>query len=125
MKKIFYIVILLNVGLLIQVVPVRASDNSGKQWNRAAFNVYRALGLPYVNQVHVPPYGSKHYKHGNAPHFNNDRYRHQPWQNNYLKKHKGRFPLAYKKVWNPGHYDHKGRWVPGRWIKIKIHPGHR
>jgi hypothetical protein len=33
-------------------------------------------------------------------------------------------PAKYKKVWNPGHYKRSGRWVPGRWIRIKVRPGH-
>jgi hypothetical protein len=32
-------------------------------------------------------------------------------------------PPVYKKVWNPGHYNRKGRWVPGEWIKIESEPG--
>lgn len=33
-------------------------------------------------------------------------------------------PAKYKKVWNPGHYKRSGRWVPGRWIRIKARPGY-
>jgi len=28
-------------------------------------------------------------------------------------------PPVYIKVWNPAHYNRKGRWVPGRWIEIE------
>lgn len=33
-------------------------------------------------------------------------------------------PPTYERVWNPGHYDHKGRWVPGRWIEVVKVPGY-
>jgi hypothetical protein len=33
-------------------------------------------------------------------------------------------PAEYKKVWNPGHYNRRGKWRPGRWINIEVEPGH-
>ena len=33
-------------------------------------------------------------------------------------------PPVYERVWNPGHYNHKGRWVPGRWIEVVKAPGY-
>jgi hypothetical protein len=30
----------------------------------------------------------------------------------------------YKKVWKRGHYNPRGRWVPGHWTRIEITPGH-
>lgn len=33
-------------------------------------------------------------------------------------------PPAYGKVWNPGHYNKRGRWVPGKWIQVETEPGH-
>ena len=33
-------------------------------------------------------------------------------------------PPVYKRVWNPGHYNRKGRWVSGKWIKIEKQPGY-
>ena len=33
-------------------------------------------------------------------------------------------PPTYKRVWNPGHYNHKGRWVSGRWIEVVKKPGY-
>jgi hypothetical protein len=31
---------------------------------------------------------------------------------------------TYKKVWNRGHYNPRGRWVPGHWTRIEIAPGY-
>ena len=33
-------------------------------------------------------------------------------------------PAQYKKVWNPGHYDRRGRWVRGHWTQLLIKPGY-
>lgn len=33
-------------------------------------------------------------------------------------------PPVHKRVWNPGHYSHRGRWIPGGWIRIMVRPGH-
>ena len=33
-------------------------------------------------------------------------------------------PPVYKRVWNPGHYNHRGRWLPGHWTQTQIQPGH-
>jgi hypothetical protein len=32
-------------------------------------------------------------------------------------------PAQYEKVWNPGHYNRRGKWRPGRWINIEVAPG--
>ncbi len=31
---------------------------------------------------------------------------------------------VHKKSWNSGHYNRRGRWVPGHWIHMQIKPGH-
>ncbi|MCJ8502281.1 hypothetical protein [Desulfatitalea alkaliphila] len=33
-------------------------------------------------------------------------------------------PAQVEKVWNPGHYDRKGRWVAGHWIHREVQPGY-
>jgi len=43
--------------------------------------------------------------------------------------HHGQFqnvwvPPVHKNVWNSGHYNHRGRWIPGHWAQIQIKPGY-
>ena len=52
----------------------------------------------------------------------NHRARHAPA--GYWKIKKRWVPATYERVWNPGHYNRRGRWIPGRWIDIKVKPGH-
>lgn len=33
-------------------------------------------------------------------------------------------PPVYEKTWNPGHYDRRGRWIPGQWIQIQTQSGY-
>ena len=49
----------------------------------------------------------------------------------YRAYHKGHWeirdewvPPTYKTVWNPGHYNRKGDWIKGAWIKIVDKPGY-
>ena len=60
----------------------------------------------YATQVH--PAGQPYY--------------HQP--TGYWETQKEWVPARYKKVWNPGHYDARGRWVSGRWIQIEVESGY-
>jgi hypothetical protein len=31
----------------------------------------------------------------------------------------------HKKIWNPGHYNRRGYWVPGKWMVIERGHDHR
>jgi hypothetical protein len=33
-------------------------------------------------------------------------------------------PPTYKKVWNPGHYNRRGKWKTGHWITMEDRPGY-
>ena len=33
-------------------------------------------------------------------------------------------PPAFKKVWKPGHSGHRGRWLPGCWVKVRVSKGY-
>jgi hypothetical protein len=54
------------------------------------------------------------------------RYGHQRRQapSGYWEIRKVWVPPTHERVWNPGHYDRKGRWAPGEWISIEKEPGY-
>ncbi len=33
-------------------------------------------------------------------------------------------PPTYRQVWNPGHYNQRNRWIPGRYIEMVDRPGY-
>ena len=72
--------------------------------------LYRSLSHPkhVVRYPHVfsPPAPGKHRHQGN-------------WETR-----KEWIPPAYKRVWNPGHYNRYGGWVKGHWIEIVDRPGY-
>ena len=71
----------------------------------ALFNQHRSRDLyPAPGHIHRPPPHSRFYGHWEVR---------RAW-----------IPPAYERVWNPGHYNHKGRWVPGRWIEVVKEPGY-
>ena len=78
----------------------------------AVINHYRSTvpARSAVNQ-HPPP----------AFHYDN-RYRQKP--SGYWEVRKVWVPPTYRRVWNPGHYNLYGKWVPGQWISIEKKPGY-
>jgi hypothetical protein len=33
-------------------------------------------------------------------------------------------PPAYENLWNPGHYDRRGHWIEGHWMRLQTQPGY-
>lgn len=71
---------------------------------------YAEPARPTANQHHPPP-----------PRYS-PRYRHKP--SGHWEVRKVWVPPTCKRVWNPGHYNRSGRWVPGQWISIERNPGY-
>lgn len=75
-----------------------------------------------------------HYKHSYYSHYRPVLYHNRPvysYPPHRKHRHRGHWevrkkwiPSAYKKVWNPGHHNHHGKWVRGHWIIIEARPGH-
>ncbi len=42
----------------------------------------------------------------------------------YWETHKQWIPPKYEKVWNPGHHNHSGHWIPGHWTRIQTEAGY-
>ena len=71
---------------------------------------YSVPARSIVNQHHPP-----------APHYRN-RYRHKPLR--HWEVRKVWIQPTYKRLWNPGHYNRYGRWIPGQWLRIEKKPGY-
>jgi len=54
---------------------------------------------------HGPDYGYRgHRRHGHRGYW----WRGKRWM-----------PYFYERIWNPGHYNRYGRWIPGHWVMIE------
>ena len=95
----------------------RAGGKHPYRWERIAIEVGAVmLGHTLFNQHHPrDPRPDPGYIHRPPPHprFYGDSEMRRIW-----------IPPVYEKVWNPGHRNHNGRWVPGRWIEVVKEPGH-
>ncbi len=76
----------------------------------AIFQTHRAEQQPRV--VYVDPHRNDRHHFGPKHHHG-----HWEWQQTWV-------PPTYERIWNPGHYNRKGHWVPGHWIKIETSNGH-
>ena len=61
---------------------------------------------------HKPPV----HRHGPRRHFQHRR-GHWEFQRVWV-------PPTYKKVWQPGYYNRRGRWIPGCWVKEPVSRGY-
>lgn len=79
----------------------------------AIFQAHKADQSPQVVYVEpAEPDGRYGHDHGPKP-----RHGHWEWQKTWV-------PPTFEKVWNPGHYNHRGRWVPGHWIEVQTSDGY-
>ena len=121
MKKTKLIILILVSVFTITIFTPRAYAGSTQKhrWEGVAIGIGVALlGNALINQYepHSRPAPSPVYK--SPPPRRDYSYRRGHWE-----FRKEWISPAYKKVWNPGHYDKKGRWVGGHWIEIIDQPG--
>lgn len=74
------------------------------------------LREPVRNESEVMNYRGQ--KPQSQPEYKNPRHK-----NGYWETRKVWVPPVYERVWNPGHYNSRHKWVPGQWISIEKEPG--
>jgi len=80
-----------------------------------------AMGSPGLGSVSIKHYRypepapSRVYRDCPLPTHHGNRYR--KGHAGYWELRKVWVPPSYSRVWNPGHYNRYGKWVPGQWIK--------
>jgi hypothetical protein len=122
MKKLF-------IGLTIAVFTIglvsstaMAGSKQRHRWEGVAIGVGAAIlghaiyqshkADHYPQTVYVEPNPPQRYNHGSQL-----RHGHWEWQETWV-------PPVYEKIWNPGHYNRKGHWVPGHWMEVQTTDGH-
>ena len=125
MKLKYVLVLLIAVVFLILTVasPAMAGSKSRHRWQGIAIGFGAALlGQALLDQPQAPTEyeGSVYRSKGHRPH---GRYRHRHQQHGHWEYRKIWVAPTYKKIWNAGHYNRRGRWVKGHWIEIKVSDG--
>jgi len=81
----------------------------------AGVSKHRDLGHhPRYGHGHKPPRHHRYQKHYDTGHR----------QRGHWEVRKEWVSPTYKKVWNPGHYNRRGKWISGHWIEIEDGPGY-
>lgn len=123
-KKLLICLVVAVIGIALVSSSALAGSRQRHRWEGVAIGVgaailghaiyqaHRAEQRPQV--VYVEPAPARHYRHGHAP-----GHRRGHW-----KLQKTWVPPVFEKVWNPGHYNRKGRWIPGHWLKVQSSEGH-
>lgn len=116
MKKIMGILLVMVIGLSLAAQPAFAGSKQRYRWQGVAIGVGAAiLGHAIYNSCKETSSCEKVtvYSHPCPPHH---RYGHWEIRRVWVEP-------VYKRVWNPGHYDCRGKWVPGHWQMIEKQPG--
>jgi hypothetical protein len=130
-KNRFFIVLLVGlVSFGLVASPVWAGNVQRNRWEGVAIGAGAViLGKVLWDHFHYPRHAYDGYHH--RPYYPSHKL-HPPKHKYYPRaKRSGHWeirkvwvPPVYEKVWNPGHYNRRGCWVPGKWIEIEKRPGY-
>lgn len=115
--------IVLTLFTLFAVLPSSAQAGSPQRhrWEGVAIGVGAALiGSAIIKSMHHYPPAVQHRPH-KVHHYH---YNAPPAPSGYWDTQKEWVPPECKKVWNPGHYNRRGRWITGRWMRVQTQPGY-
>ena len=116
---IFVLIALFSVSLL--PYPAQAGSAQRYRWEGIAIGIGAAiLGSALLHQNRQDVYYGRPYNGSEYGSYRpRQRYRSGHWE---IRK-EWVLPI-YRRVWNPGHYNRYGEWVPGGWIEIVARPGY-
>ena len=108
----------LVIGIVVVASPVSAGSKQRHRWEGVAIGVGaailgHALYQHHHNAMSAPTAPAPSYRRDIPP----QHHGHWEWQDSWVSP-------TYEKVWNPGHYNRKGRWVPGHWIEVQTSEGY-
>ena len=133
MKKILVSLLVAVCLVAFTSAAALAGDKQRHRWQGVAIGVGAAiLGHailsntldPCPDRGAVVRYNDRHHY---RPDRHDSRWRHEPpprHSRSRWKVERHWVPPVCERVYNPGHYDRRGRWVAGRWITIEKKPGY-
>ncbi len=115
------IVITTTITMLLTANSAFAGSRHHERWKGVAIGLGAAiLGNAILNSSRDYSYRDPDYCEVVVP----APPRHNPHYKGHWEVRSEWIPPTYKTVWNPGHYNRKGDWIEGAWIKIKDRPGY-
>ena len=132
-KKTSLILIFVSVFSLTILTPrAHAGSAQRHRWQGVAIGIGAAIlgGAIFNHHKKNRPRHESSYRPGPAP-----KHRHHKYERrkHYRKQHRrhGHWELrkewvqpTLKRVWNPGHYNRHGKWIPAGWIEVEDQPGY-
>ena len=98
-----------------------AGSTQRHRWEGVAIGVGAAIiGSALINSLHQ---SSAYAEPAPATAYHPD-YERRPAPRGHWTIEKAWVEPVTRKEWNPGHYNRRGRWVPGEWIQIEVEPGY-
>lgn len=120
MKTKNLLIVVLTAVFLVSFLsaPAWARSPQHYRWEGVAIGVGAAiLGSALLNNMYCQPYSSPQPAHAYTP-------PPPPRISGHWEMRSVWVPATEKRVWNPAHYAHNGKWVRGKWIKVVERPGH-
>ena len=121
-KSLIVFMLVAVLSFMLLSTPARAGSKQSHRWEGVAMGIGAAiLGSTLYNlhknytECRPAPRPRHAYRHP-RPRHHRDR--------GHWEVRREWVPPTFKRAWNPGHYDRRGRWVPGHWIEIEDRPGY-
>jgi len=123
-KKNLFALLLTTILCISFLIPsVWAGSKQRHRWQGVAIG----LGTAILGNAIFKHYHNEYYSHRKPSPVVAPGYNYHPPK---YGRHRGYWEVrkewirpTYKKDWNPGRYNRRGKWVPGHWIEIEVRPG--
>jgi len=124
-KKSLFILVLIAVFTFVFLTPqAQAGPEERYRWEGIAIGVGAAIIGSAILHNHYQSHHEKsvvYHKPARVERHSIPKYRPR---SGHWEMQKEWVPPTYKRVWNPGHYNRHGGWIPGQWMKILDQPGY-
>ena len=120
-RSLSLIVIITAFTMLFTVNSAFAGGRHHERWKGVAIGLGAAIiGSAIINSSRDYSYRDSDYCEVSVP----APPRHSPQYKGHWEIRNEWVPPIHKTVWNPAHYNRRGEWVEGAWIKIEERPGY-